>query len=58
MAAPENESELSSTEVEPGVPAQGLRHAARAFKHRDFTVFWLGALESNTGSWFQNLAVP
>jgi MFS family permease len=65
MAPPENESELSSTEAEPGmseveagVPAQGLRHAARAFKHRDFTVFWLGALASNTGSWVQNLAVP
>jgi MFS family permease len=40
--------------VRPG----GLRHAGRAFKHRDFTVFWLGALASNTGSWVQNLAVP
>jgi MFS family permease len=39
-------------------PARGLRHAARAFRHRDFTVFWLGALASNTGSWVQNIAVP
>ncbi len=39
-------------------PARGIRHAARAFRHRDFTVFWLGALASNTGSWVQNLAVP
>ena len=39
-------------------PARGLRHAARAFRHRDFTIFWLGALASNTGSWVQNLAVP
>lgn len=41
-----------------GPPARGLRHAARAFRHRDFTIFWLGALASNTGSWVQNLAVP
>lgn len=39
-------------------PARGIRHAARAFHHRDFTVFWLGALASNTGSWVQNIAVP
>lgn len=58
MAAPEHESETSSTETEGAVPTQGLRHAARAFRHRDFTVFWLGALASNTGSWVQNLAVP
>jgi MFS family permease len=40
------------------LPTQGLRHALRAFKHRDFTIFWSGALASNTGSWVQNLAVP
>jgi MFS family permease len=37
---------------------RGIRHAARAFRHRDFRIFWLGALASNTGSWVQNLAVP
>ena len=65
MTAPERESETSTSEAgsftseaEAGVPTQGLRHAARAFRHRDFTVFWLGALASNTGSWVQNLAVP
>lgn len=58
MPAPENESETTTSEAEAAVPAQGLRHAARAFRHRDFTVFWLGALASNTGSWVQNLAVP
>ena len=58
MPAPEHESETSSPEAEAALPAQGLRHAARAFRHRDFTVFWLGALASNTGSWVQNLAVP
>ena len=48
----------TTTETEAAVPAQGFRHAARAFRHRDFTIFWLGALASNTGSWVQNLAVP
>jgi MFS family permease len=43
----------------PGaIPTQGLRHAVRAFPHRDFAIFWTGALASNTGSWVQNLAVP
>ncbi|HUP86040.1 MAG TPA: MFS transporter [Acidimicrobiales bacterium] len=55
---PAETTESSSTETEAAVPAQGLRHAARAFRHRDFTIFWLGALASNTGSWVQNLAVP
>ncbi|MCP3856888.1 MAG: MFS transporter [Actinomycetia bacterium] len=30
----------------------------RAFRHRDFRIFFLGALASNTGNWLQNLAVP
>ena len=29
-----------------------------AFRHRDFTIFWIGAFISNTGSWLQNLTVP
>lgn len=40
------------------LPPRGLRHALRAFHHRDFKIFWWGALASNTGSWVQNLAVP
>lgn len=39
---------------EPG----GIRYALRAFRHRDFRVFWMGALASNTGTWLSNLAVP
>jgi MFS family permease len=39
-------------------PARGMRHALRAFRHRDFTIFWTGALISNTGSWVQNLTIP
>ena len=39
-------------------PPSGLRHGLRAFQHRDFRLFFFGALASNTGSWLQNLAVP
>lgn len=39
-------------------PPSGLRHAVRAFRHRDYAIFWTGALFSNTGSWVQNLTVP
>ena len=42
----------------PPVETSGLRHSVRAFRHRDFTVFWCGALVSNTGNWLQNLTVP
>ena len=39
-------------------PPSGLARSARAFRHRDFRVFWLGALASNSGTWLTNLAVP
>ncbi|MDY7102025.1 MAG: MFS transporter [Actinomycetota bacterium] len=39
-------------------PTAGLRHAVRALRHRDFAIFWSGALASNTGTWVQNLTVP
>jgi MFS family permease len=39
-------------------PARGLSHALRALRHRDFAIFWTGALFSNTGSWVQNLTIP
>jgi MFS family permease len=63
--APPTEPAAAAT-LEPGGPPgrgaaasrQGLRHAVRAFRHRDFAIFWTGALASNTGSWVQNLAVP
>ena len=29
-----------------------------AFRHRDYLIFWIGALLSNTGSWLLNLTVP
>jgi MFS family permease len=42
------------------VPARrsGFGHATRAFRHRDFTVFWSGALVSNSGTWLQGVTVP
>ncbi|MFI9628780.1 MFS transporter [Streptomyces sp. NPDC052042] len=36
----------------------GLRHSLRAFRHRDYRLFWSGALASNIGTWLSNLAVP
>lgn len=29
-----------------------------AFRHRDYRIFWIGALLSNTGSWLLNLTLP
>ncbi len=40
------------------VPARGLRHAFRAFRHRDFALFLTGAFISSTGMWMQNVTVP
>lgn len=36
----------------------GFRHGLRAFRHRDFRLFFIGALASNSGNWLQNLTVP
>ena len=41
-----------------GPKDQGIAHSFRALKHRDFAIFWAGALVSNTGGWLTNLAVP
>jgi MFS family permease len=48
----------SENEVEAAVPERGLRVAVRAFKHRDFALFWSSALVSSTGTWVQNTTVP
>lgn len=42
----------------PSSEKPGLRSAAAALRIRDFRVFWLGALVSNTGAWMQNVTVP
>ncbi len=44
--------------AEDPAPPSGLRHAVRAFRHRNYVLFWCGALASNTGSWLSNLTVP
>ena len=55
---------MSDVEVSPGDtpgtanPRRGFRQAVEALRHRNFALFWVGALLSNTGSWMQNLAVP
>jgi len=36
----------------------GFRHGMRALRHRDFRIFFAGALVSGSGSWLQNLTVP
>lgn len=36
----------------------GFRHGVRAFRHRNFRLFFFGAMASNSGNWLQNLAVP
>ncbi len=36
----------------------GARTAFRALRHRDFALFWTGALISHTGTWMQNVTVP
>ncbi len=39
-------------------PRPTLRDSLTAFRYRNFTLFWFGALVSNTGSWVQNITVP
>lgn len=36
----------------------GLGYALRALKTRDYLIFWLGALVSNSGTWLHSVAVP
>ena len=39
-------------------PTQGFAYSLRAFRHREFSLFWTGAVISNIGSWLSNLTVP
>lgn len=36
----------------------GLRYALRALRERDYLIFWMGALVSNSGTWLHGVAVP
>ena len=40
------------------VSLRRLPDAVAAFRSRDFTLFWSGALVSNIGTWMQNVTVP
>ena len=48
----------SERDLGEGVPERGLRVAVRAFKHRDFSLYWTAALLSSIGTWVQNTTVP
>ncbi len=48
----------SVSRVSDPVEPRGLRGATVALQHRDFRIFWVAALLSNTGSWMQNAAIP
>lgn len=39
-------------------PKPGFRGAVVAFRYRNFTLFWTGALLSSTGNWVQAITVP
>ncbi len=55
-------SRLQPVQPEPELPNEqkptGFKHGFRAFRHKDFRRFWLGALISNSGTWVQNITVP
>lgn len=48
----------SSARSSPSSAKPGLRDSTRALHHRNFALFWTGALVSNTGTWVQNVTVP
>ena len=56
----EARAEVSIEEAAPAETAslRRLPDAVAAFRSRDFTLFWSGALVSNIGTWMQNVTVP
>ncbi|MBI2168823.1 MAG: MFS transporter [Actinobacteria bacterium] len=59
MTQPQSSSEgAASAPAVTAPPRPRLRDAAAALHHRDFALFWTGAVLSNTGSWVQRTAVP
>ncbi len=51
---------MATVDASPGeLPARpGLRDALVAFRYRNFTLFWVGAVLSNTGTWVQTMTIP
>jgi MFS family permease len=55
--APAKQTLTLEADVEAPPQAMGRQHGVfESFRHRDFTLFWLGALVSNIGSWMQMYA--
>lgn len=51
---------LEVLEADVSVPTPEVAHHSstfESFRHRGFSLFWAGALVSNTGSWMQNYAL-
>jgi len=48
---------LEANEEAPPQPVVRSGGTFESFRFRDFTLFWFGALISNTGSWMQNYAL-
>lgn len=57
-AAAPPDQEPASRPGSPARPKRGLGQAVAALKHRNFALFWAGALVSNVGTWMQNVTVP
>ena len=57
------DQERLTVEADTEVPTAALvrrgwvANTFRSFRHRDFTLFWSGAIVSNVGSWMQNAAL-
>ena len=49
---------MTEVQLRTETPPHGIRHSLRAFRHRDYALFWVGAITSNTGGWLSNLTVP
>lgn len=47
-----------NTDPELDTQRSGFRYSMRALRHRDFTLFFIGAFISNAGGWLSNLTVP
>lgn len=55
--APAEQTLTLEADVEAPPQAVGRQHGIfESFRHRDFTLFWFGALISNVGSWMQMYA--
>ena len=52
----------ATTPVAPPLPKRGgwrtFIYSLRALRHRDYRVFWIGALLTNTGKFLAAIAVP